>query len=351
MSNNEIKKFIDHSKLYAEVDLEKNQKVEEGLVDFLKNLFSSGETPEEVVKKLDPKLVKKLDTEIDNNNLDAFGGPGAPVTNNVKGGGQDTSIVGDDPSGAGDAGVGTPTSKLDTKGETPANQQGIDGPADAAAQGTDQEDPGLDAFGGPGAPVGQGTDQEDPEVKAPAASSGGSLLGRKLDTTTPNLMKAYNDGGKKAMPEIKNLQTALSRLGHDPNGLDGKYGQGTYAAVQAFQKANGLSVDGQAGPGTMAAIKKALDDNFEKNKVTPDDTANANNQGKKVPSTTDDAMDPKNQQQDMDTAQPNADVDRYIELLNKLEGTGSTYDEVKPQTKTVTASYDYRDLISLVESK
>ena len=105
---------------------------------------------------------------------------------------------------------------------------------------------------------------------ATTAPSNGSLLGRKLDTTTANLMKAYNDGGKKAMPEIKNLQTALSRLGHDPNGIDGKYGNGTYAAVQAFQKANGLSVDGQAGPGTMTAIKKALDDNFEKNKVTPD---------------------------------------------------------------------------------
>jgi peptidoglycan hydrolase-like protein with peptidoglycan-binding domain len=170
------------------------------------------------------------------------------------------------------------------------------------------------------------------------------------------------------MPEIKNLQTALSRLGHDPNGIDGKYGNGTYAAVQAFQKANGLSVDGQAGPGTMAAIKKALDDNFEKNKVTPDDTANANNQEKEVPSTTDDtanannqekevpsttddAMDPKNQQQDMDTAQPNADVDRYIELLNKLEGGQVNAGTPNATQGQVVASYDFRDLIALVESK
>ena len=106
-------------------------------------------------------------------------------------------------------------------------------------------------------------------------STGGSLLGRKLDTTTPNLMKAYNDGGKQAMPEIRNLQTALSRLGFDPNGIDGKYGQGTFAAVQAFQRANGLQVDGQAGPNTMAAIKKALDDKFAASQNNTDDTDTA----------------------------------------------------------------------------
>ena len=146
----------------------------------------------------------------------------------------------------GTATQGEPTSRLDTKGETPG--------AEPATQG-------------------EPTSRLDTKGETPAATpaSNGSLLGRKLDLKTPNLMKAYNAGGKKAMPAIKNMQTALSRLGFDPNGLDGKYGQGTYAAVQAFQKANGLSVDGQAGPGTMAAIKKALDDNFEKNKVTPQD--------------------------------------------------------------------------------
>jgi peptidoglycan hydrolase-like protein with peptidoglycan-binding domain len=122
-------------------------------------------------------------------------------------------------------------------------------------------------------------DADDPrgdQTNPPAATpSNGSLLGRKLDLTTPNIMKAYNDGGKQAMPTIKNMQTALSRLGFDPNGLDGKYGNGTFKAVQEFQKANGLAVDGQAGPSTMAAIKKALDDNFDANKVTPADSAQA----------------------------------------------------------------------------
>ena len=166
---------------------------------------------------------------------DEVGGDGMTDVERQAGAGQATTAT--EPEVAtGTAATDVPTSRLDTKGETP--------PA------------------------------TDTPATEPAASNG-SLLGRKLDTTTPNLMKAYNDGGKQAMPTIRNMQTALSRLGFDPNGLDGKYGPGTFKAVQAFQKANGLTVDGQAGPNTMAAIKKALDDKFEKNKVTPADSAQA----------------------------------------------------------------------------
>ena len=58
MSNDEIKKFIDHSKLYTEVDFEQNKKVEEGVLDFIKGLFKSDDEAEEVVKKADPEVVK-----------------------------------------------------------------------------------------------------------------------------------------------------------------------------------------------------------------------------------------------------------------------------------------------------
>lgn len=37
-------------------------------------------------------------------------------------------------------------------------------------------------------------------------------------------------------------------------GADGIFGKGTKAAVEAFQKANGLSVDGMAGPSTLAKM-------------------------------------------------------------------------------------------------
>ena len=161
------------------------------------------------------------------------------------------------------------TDTAQTATKTVAPGTGADGPAGGAK--APAETPPA-ATADPDANDPRGDQTNPPPAVAP---SNGSLLGRKLDTTTPNIMKAYNDGGKQAMPTIRNMQTALSRLGFDPNGIDGKYGNGTFKAVQAFQKANGLAVDGQAGPDTMKSMKAILDKNFEKNKVTPADTANS----------------------------------------------------------------------------
>ena len=88
-----------------------------------------------------------------------------------------------------------------------------------------------------------------------------SPLARKLgQITSASLMRDYNAGGKRPMDSVKQVQTALSRLGFDPNGLDGKYGAGTFKAVQDFQKANGLTVDGQVGPNTIKALQTAITD-------------------------------------------------------------------------------------------
>lgn len=45
---------------------------------------------------------------------------------------------------------------------------------------------------------------------------------------------------------VRNLQKDLIKLGYDlgPDGADGYYGSYTKAAVRAFQRNNGLSVDG-----------------------------------------------------------------------------------------------------------
>jgi peptidoglycan hydrolase-like protein with peptidoglycan-binding domain len=50
------------------------------------------------------------------------------------------------------------------------------------------------------------------------------------------------------------LQQLLAQAGYDPNGLDGDFGAGTLAALQSFQQAYGLTVDGVAGPATWAAL-------------------------------------------------------------------------------------------------
>ena len=58
-------------------------------------------------------------------------------------------------------------------------------------------------------------------------------------------------------PDVKALQQKLKDLGFDPNGVDGNFDLGTDKAVRAFQQAKGLGVDGQVGPGTLAALNAA----------------------------------------------------------------------------------------------
>ncbi len=48
------------------------------------------------------------------------------------------------------------------------------------------------------------------------------------------------------------VQGMLYYHGYNPKGLDGIYGTGCKAAVKAFQKDNGLTQDGEAGPNTFA---------------------------------------------------------------------------------------------------
>ncbi len=50
------------------------------------------------------------------------------------------------------------------------------------------------------------------------------------------------------------IQRRLKALGFDPGPLDGIRGRLTIAAVRAFQRADGLVVDGIAGPKTQAAL-------------------------------------------------------------------------------------------------
>lgn len=53
---------------------------------------------------------------------------------------------------------------------------------------------------------------------------------------------------------IKQLQRSLAEHGFDTGRIDGVLGRRTKAAVEAFQKANGLPVDGVVGPQTLAKL-------------------------------------------------------------------------------------------------
>lgn len=57
---------------------------------------------------------------------------------------------------------------------------------------------------------------------------------------------------------IKQIQCLLEYLGYEPGAIDGANGPNTRDAVTAFQRAEGLAVDGIAGAKTQAALLDAV---------------------------------------------------------------------------------------------
>lgn len=54
--------------------------------------------------------------------------------------------------------------------------------------------------------------------------------------------------------EVRSIQTRLKNWGYYTGSVDGIYGSKTLSAVKAFQRKNGLTADGVAGPATLAKI-------------------------------------------------------------------------------------------------
>ena len=70
MNNDDVKKYIDISKLYTEVELDENKKVDEGILDWLEDkLGINKDEAEEVVKEIPPKAKTELDAVVDDNKL------------------------------------------------------------------------------------------------------------------------------------------------------------------------------------------------------------------------------------------------------------------------------------------
>src|SRR5690242_18022099 len=55
-------------------------------------------------------------------------------------------------------------------------------------------------------------------------------------------------------PDVTALQQGLAALGFNPGAIDGEFGPGTTAAVNAFQRSEGLLPDAVVGPRTAAAL-------------------------------------------------------------------------------------------------
>jgi len=76
--------------------------------------------------------------------------------------------------------------------------------------------------------------------------------GRTLEDSPTDAVLGKGDRGE----DVKFVQRRLQLHGFDAGSPDGIFGAKTDAQVRAFQKANGLEVDGRVGPATRKALKK-----------------------------------------------------------------------------------------------
>lgn len=81
-----------------------------------------------------------------------------------------------------------------------------------------------------------------------------ALFGQTYITYLFDKSIAALSGYGSAGQEVRNIQSRLKEWGYYNGEVDGIYGYMTYSAVRDFQAKHGLTVDGIAGPETLAAI-------------------------------------------------------------------------------------------------
>ncbi len=74
-----------------------------------------------------------------------------------------------------------------------------------------------------------------------------------LYITNKNEVEALSKYGSRG-EEVKQIQEKLKRWGYYNGNVDGIFGSQTLEAVKYFQRKNGLTVDGIAGPATLKAM-------------------------------------------------------------------------------------------------
>ena len=72
----------------------------------------------------------------------------------------------------------------------------------------------------------------------------------KTDDQAVEALSRFGSSGN----EVRQIQTKLKNWGYYSGSIDGIYGSRTVLAVKAFQRKNGLTVDGVAGSKTLAAM-------------------------------------------------------------------------------------------------
>ena len=93
-----------------------------------------------------------------------------------------------------------------------------------------------------------------PEANATASSSAPQAV--VVPATESKLEPLPPSGPYK--PSAKEIQAALKNAGFYTGSVDGKLGAKSKNAIEAFQKANGLTADGKVGPKTWTALSRYL---------------------------------------------------------------------------------------------
>jgi peptidoglycan hydrolase-like protein with peptidoglycan-binding domain len=95
------------------------------------------------------------------------------------------------------------------------------------------------------------------ETSAPAATGSAPTALTPVASTPAGDFEALPPSGPYK-PTAMEIQTALKNAGLYEGNVDGKVGPKTKAAIEEFQKANGLTADGKVGPKTWQALVKYL---------------------------------------------------------------------------------------------
>lgn len=92
------------------------------------------------------------------------------------------------------------------------------------------------------------------------SSSSNSSAESASPSVTPSISISASPSatGESIVALDKEIQTDLNAVGCYAGAVDGILGPETDQAIVKFQTADGLTVDGEAGPATIAALKKAV---------------------------------------------------------------------------------------------
>lgn len=138
--------------------------------------------------------------------------------------------------------------KLKEKGMYKGSVDGSFGPATKAAVVKFQKSVGITADGKPG----NKTLTALFEGKSAINKANNTELKQKTQPANPRTLYYGSTGSR-----VKELQRALKAAGVYKGSIDGVFGDATYAAVKAYQRKKGLTVDGMAGVKTLNSLAKA----------------------------------------------------------------------------------------------